>query len=157
VISIKINHELLNGDDEVELTEEKLNEIIDVLQQAYTTEKIEVNDGERADGNREYEVVSTNDKNKRLAHLVLEEDDSVRFYFNPNEHSDFVITTIPVFYVELEDIVDEFDDIIGRFMHNNSIMPDDIEKLMIGWIDYKYSKMGELEKHLYKVIKDYNN
>jgi len=80
----------------MEIEKEKLEEMIDAVQKAYLTGKVEVNDGDNGDGNKEYEI--TNDKNKGMgiAHLVLEEDDSVRWYFNPNEHSDLVIAVIPV-------------------------------------------------------------
>jgi hypothetical protein len=144
--------EIKDVEEYMKIKKEKLDKIIDVLQKAYTTGEIEVNDG---NGNRVYQIVDKTHKNSILAHLVMEEDESIRFYFNPNEHSDLVIATIPVEYIDYGTLAEEFDSVIDEFISEHELLSDELEKLMVGWIDYKHAKMGELEKQIYKVIKDY--
>ena len=81
-----------------DLPAQSLFEAIDLLSRGLIEGKIDVNDGDIGDGNREYKVAPHNTKMKRgiaYAHLVLEEDDSVHFYFNP-ERSDTELVDIPV-------------------------------------------------------------
>jgi len=80
----------------IELTEEQLGKIIKLISDAYTTKIIEVNDG---NDDKRYRVsaIQQNGYNRIVAHLVLEEDGEINFYFNPDEHSDLILHTIWVF------------------------------------------------------------
>jgi len=82
-----------------------LFEAVDLLEMGIKKGAIEVNDGDFGDGNKTYKVApkrmikaSGNPDSSHFVntYLVLEEDDSVRFYFNPYERSDLELTSIPV-------------------------------------------------------------
>jgi hypothetical protein len=112
---------------EVFFTEEILHKIIDALHKAYKDGEIFINDG---DGDRIYKVTEKTNKNSVLAYLVLEEDDSIRFYFHPNEHTDVPLLEIPVEFVDYEKLEVGLKDVIARFMVDNDLSSEIMINLM---------------------------
>ena len=85
---------LLQDFDEAESV---IKEVVDALFMALKLEVIEVNDGDdEYEQGREYLLRGSNEEHFFMAHLVVEEDCSVRWYFHPNEHSDLVLFAIGV-------------------------------------------------------------
>lgn len=76
-----------------DMREDARKDFISAVTNILMDRPIDVNDGDRGDGNREYLYDKTGVFN---ASLVLEEDGSVRWYFNPSEHSDLTLLVIPV-------------------------------------------------------------
>jgi len=56
-----------------------------------------------------------------------------------------------------EQLAEEFDSYVDKFVYRHNIKWDKLQELMVGWIDYKYSKMGELEKEINKLIAEVEN
>ena len=54
----------------------------------------------------------------------------------------------------MEKLAEKFDNLIQTFIENNNLTEDIIEKLMIGLIDYKHNKEGELETKIKLLIKN---
>lgn len=53
---------------------------------------------------------------------------------------------------EIKQLAERFDDMIDIFRDKEKVDYDDIEEMMIGWIDYKHSKMGKLEQKIKATI-----
>jgi hypothetical protein len=50
-------------------------------------------------------------------------------------------------------LAQEFDSLIDNFANKYHVEHDEILDMMIGWIDYYFGKMGELEKEIKNAIK----